>query len=52
MNDKLFICDCGLEFFNPQSFNGHKGHCKAHYLAKYGNLDKYNKTYLSQIKRA
>jgi len=38
-----FQCECGKEFENPQSFNGHKGHCKVHQLAKYGNLDKMNK---------
>ena len=35
-----FQCECGKEFDNPQSFNGHKSHCSAHQLAKYGNLDK------------
>ena len=35
-----FQCECGKEFDNPQSFNGHKSHCSVHQLAKYGNLDK------------
>lgn len=38
-----FQCKCGKEFNNPQSFNGHKSHCKAHQLAKYGSLTKMNK---------
>lgn len=39
----MFKCECGKEFENPQSFNGHKSHCKEHYLAKYGNLDAFQK---------
>lgn len=39
----MFRCECGKDFENPQSFNGHKGHCKVHQLAKYGSLDKMNK---------
>lgn len=35
-----FKCECGKEFDNPQSFNGHKSHCKAHQLVKYGSLEK------------
>ena len=27
---KVYICECGKEFVNPQSFNGHKSHCKIH----------------------
>ena len=38
-----FRCECGKEFDNPQSFNGHKSHCRNHQLAKYGNLDKMTK---------
>ena len=38
----MYICKCGKEFNNPQSFNGHKGHCKEHQLAKYGDLTRYN----------
>lgn len=43
MVDRLakFICECGKEFDNPQSFNGHKSHCKAHQIAKHGSLDFY-----------
>lgn len=29
-----FICTCGKEFTNSQSFNGHKSHCKQHLLEK------------------
>ena len=36
----MFKCECGKEFENAQSFNGHKSHCKVHQLAKYGNLDR------------
>ena len=39
-NNKIFACVYGKEFTNSQSFNGHKSHCKAHQLQKYGNLDK------------
>ena len=35
----MFKCECGREFENGQSFNGHKSHCKVHQLAKYGTLD-------------
>lgn len=43
MVDRLakFICECGKEFDNPQSFNGHKSHCKTHQIAKHGSLDFY-----------
>lgn len=34
---------CGKEFANPQSFNGHKSHCKEHHLGKFGNLNSLNK---------
>lgn len=37
-----YICKCGKEFTNPQSFNGHKAHCDIFQLAKYGSLDKKN----------
>ena len=33
-----FKCECGKEFSNPQSFAGHKTHCKQHQIAKYGSL--------------
>lgn len=32
----MYKCECGKEFDNPQSFNGHKSHCKEHQLFKYG----------------
>lgn len=35
-----FKCECGKEFDNSQSFNGHKSRCKVHQLAKYGSLEK------------
>lgn len=38
-----YICECGKEFGSPQSFNGHKCHCKVHQLAKHGNLNSYLK---------
>ena len=34
--DKTYTCVCGKVFSNPQSFNGHKSHCKDHQLAKGG----------------
>lgn len=27
---KIYTCECGKVFNNPQSFNGHKGWCKVH----------------------
>ena len=33
-----YICECGKEFDNPQSFNGHKSHCVFH-LSKTGRLN-------------
>lgn len=27
---KKYVCECGKEFINPQSFNGHKSHCSVH----------------------
>ena len=35
-----YRCECGKEFDNPQSFNGHKSHCEAHQIVKWGSLDK------------
>ena len=35
-NEKTYICECGKIFYNPQSYNGHKSHCKSHLLAKGG----------------
>ena len=37
-----FVCECGREFTNSQSYNGHKTHCKMHHITKYGNLNFYN----------
>lgn len=34
-----YKCECGKEFTNPQSFNGHKCHCEIFQFAKYGSLD-------------
>lgn len=34
-----YICECGKEFENAQSFNGHKSHCKIHLATKYDNVD-------------
>jgi hypothetical protein len=36
---KTYICECNREFNNPQSFNGHKSHCKIHMIA----MNKYDK---------
>lgn len=33
-----YKCECGKEFTNSQSFNGHKSHCKIH-LENLGKLD-------------
>ena len=41
MKDK-YICVCGKQFDNAQSFNGHKSGCMYHYLERDGNLTKYN----------
>ena len=30
----MFKCECGKEFTNPQSFNGHKSNCRIHLEAK------------------
>ena len=30
---KVYICECGREFDNPQAFNGHKSNCKIHLSA-------------------
>lgn len=31
-----YVCECGKEFLDSQSFNGHKASCKIHMQAKYG----------------
>lgn len=38
--DKVYTCDCGKSFDNVYSFGGHQSHCRAHYLVKYGSLEK------------
>ena len=38
---KPYVCICGKLFDNPQSYNGHKSHCKVHQLNKHGTLEKY-----------
>ena len=45
MNDKIFKCECGKEFFAANRFNGHKSGCKEHHIAKYGSLAYYNLRY-------
>ena len=30
---KVYICECGKEYTNPQAFNGHKSNCKIHLAA-------------------
>lgn len=45
-----YICECGAEFNNHQSFNGHKCHCTVH--AKLNNkLNEYNARCIESIKR-
>lgn len=39
MQEKFYKCECGKEFTKPNSFNGHKSHCKIH-LQHTGNWDK------------
>ena len=31
--EKKYVCECGKEYTNPQSFNGHKSSCKIHLAA-------------------
>ena len=38
---KKYVCVCGREFDNPQTFNSHKGSCKIHLTQKYGSYEKY-----------
>lgn len=42
MAKNYYKCECGKEFNNPQSFNGHKSHCEIHQIKKWGSLDKKN----------
>ena len=37
--EKVYTCECGKIFYNSQSFNGHKSHCKTHRLIKSGEAD-------------
>ena len=37
---KIYRCECGKEFTNPQAFNGHKSRCIIHHSVK-GNLDEW-----------
>ena len=41
---KEYVCECGKTYTNPQSYNGHKRHCKTH-LLKSGKLDKLLDSY-------
>ena len=43
----MYTCECGKEFENYQSFNGHKSHCKTHQLAKHG-LEHFEAIYNSR----
>lgn len=45
MEEKIYKCVCGKEFFTSNSFNGHKSGCKQHHIEKYGNLELYNDRY-------
>lgn len=36
----MYKCECGKEFENSQSFNGHKSRCKTYQMLKYGSLEK------------
>lgn len=51
MEEKIYTCECGKIFNNPQSFNGHKYHCRDHYIAKYGDDKKYNEMLLEAKRR-
>lgn len=39
MKEKIYICECGKTFDNPQKFNGHKRHCLIH-AEELGKLEK------------
>lgn len=45
MEKKIYTCICGKQWDNPQSFNGHKSHCKEHQLNKHGSLDNLYQNY-------
>ena len=40
----IYRCVCGKEFTNPQGFNGHKAHCRIHFISKHGSDEKYIKS--------
>ena len=40
ITNRKYICECGKEFNNSQSFNGHKSHCIVH-LKKNNKLEKH-----------
>lgn len=44
----MYKCECGRTFNDPQGFNGHKAHCKEHYIARDGNLDALNSLHARQ----
>lgn len=48
---KEYICECGKIFTNPQSFNGHKSHCKKHLITKGGEVN-YANYITRQVKAA
>lgn len=37
---KSYLCECGREFNKPNSFNGHKSHCKLHMIVQ-GKLERF-----------
>ena len=41
MSEEYYKCICGRTFDKPNSFNGHKSHCKEHQIAKHGSLEFY-----------
>lgn len=41
MSKEYYECICGRTFDKPNSFNGHKSHCKEHQIAKHGSLEFY-----------
>lgn len=43
MENKVYYCECGKEFDNPQKFNSHKQGCKTHITLKYGSYEEYLK---------
>ena len=49
--EKIIYKECGKEFENPNSFNGHKSSCKIHQIKKYGSLEFLNVKYYNQAKK-